>query len=84
MKVVMIGTPICANCKRIAPNVAAYCEEHNIEYTYMHLTNAPSDIVDILVAKKVTQAPAFIIYRGDEIVVITGDSIFVELEKIEN
>lgn len=78
----MIGTPTCAKCKTIKPKIMKYCEEHNIEFTYQHLTEISRDIYDILMSKNVKSAPAFLIDKGEDIVVVSGDNIFMELETI--
>lgn len=82
MKIIMIGTPVCMKCKSIAPKLEEYCKEHHIDYIYMNLSDAPSDIVQVLISKNVKQAPAFIIYRGEDTLILSGDDIFVELEKL--
>lgn len=82
MKVVMIGTPVCIKCKQIAPQLEEYCKEHEIEYVHYDLPNVPKELVDILMSKNIKQAPAFIIYKQNDIVVISGDSIFLELESL--
>ena len=82
MKVLMVGTTHCTRCKMIAPKVEEYCKEHNIEYEYINLENAPSSIYELLVEKKVKSAPAFIIQRNLSKIVVSGDDIFVELENI--
>jgi thiol-disulfide isomerase/thioredoxin len=82
MKVLMIGTPTCIKCKSIAPRIEEYCEEHFIEYEYMNLQDAPSDILNILLAKNIKQAPVFLIFKDSKIVVLSGDDIFLELESL--
>lgn len=80
MKVLMVGTPHCIKCRQIAPRLEDYCKEHYIEYDHINLNDAPQDIVELLMSKKVTSAPAFIIYRGEGIVIVTGEDVFLELE----
>lgn len=84
MKVLMIGTPICPVCKKIAPELEKYCMEHHIEYNYIMLNDAPKDILNILTTAEVKQAPAFVIIdRDDTITVTTGESIFSELDRMK-
>ena len=82
MKVLMIGTPTCMKCKNLAPRLKEYCQEHSVDYEYINLENAPSDIVQLLISKNVKSAPAFLIYKDPDIVVVSGDDIFLELNHI--
>lgn len=83
MKVIMIGTRTCGKCKSIAPRLEEYCSNHSIEYKYVYAEEAPADILDILTSNSVRQAPAFLIYMDNgESKLLTGDSIFVELESL--
>lgn len=82
MKVLMIGTPTCIRCKSIAPKIKEYCKEHSVDYEYLNLQDAPSDILSILISKNVKSAPAFLIYKNESIVVVSGDDIFLELESL--
>lgn len=82
MEVVMVGTPTCIRCKSLAPKLEEYCREHDITYTYMNLGEAPPEIVNLLVSKNIKSAPAFLIYKGEDTVVVSGDSIFLELESL--
>lgn len=81
MKVIMIGTPICAQCKAMAPVVEELCEEHGIEFTYMNLGDAPKHVLNLLQNHGIKQAPAYIL-TGDEddIVEYVGNDIVKELE----
>lgn len=81
MKVLMISTPVCPNCKRIAPRLEEYCSSHNIEFSDRYIHEVSAEIRDILISHNVKSAPAFIIYRGSDMVVVSGDDIFIELEK---
>jgi len=79
----MLGTPVCHRCKSIKPVVEEHCTEKGIEFFYYHLQEATPDIIEILTAHQVKKAPAFIIYReNNDVVVITGDDIFLELGNI--
>ena len=81
MEVLMIGTPFCSVCKRLADTLTTYCAENNIPFRYQLLSDiTDKDVIKILTEKKVSKAPAFLIYRGDEIVLATGDNIFLELD----
>lgn len=82
MKVLMIGTPTCIRCKSIAPRIEEYCKEHSVDYEYMNLQDAPSDILNILISKNVRSAPAFLLYKESNILVVSGDNIFLELESL--
>ena len=82
MKLLMIGTPTCIKCKSIAPQIKEYCEEHSVDYEYFNLQDAPSDILDILVAKNIKSAPAFLLYKNDNIIVVSGEDIFLELKSL--
>ena len=83
MKVVMLGTPVCHRCKSIRPVVEEHCTEKGIEFFYFHLQEAPPDVIDIVRSHQVKQAPAFLIYiENKEVVVISGEDIFLELSKL--
>lgn len=82
MKVLMIGTPTCIRCKSLAPKLEDYCKNHNIEYQYIDIQEVPSDIMDILIAKNIKQAPVFFIDRGEETILVSEDDIFLELESL--
>lgn len=84
MKVIMIGTPVCTKCKSIAPRLEEYCKEHKIEYSYKNLNDAPNDIIELLISNNIKQAPAFIIYDAERIIVDSGESIFSELDNLIN
>ena len=83
MKVLMIGTPSCVKCKQIAPSLEDYCKDHNIEFNYLNVSEASPSILDILVSKGIQQAPAFLISRPEETIVLSGDNIFLELESLQ-
>ena len=82
LKVLMIGTTTCTKCKSILPVLDEFCRSRNILYQYLNISEVPEHILKILTDKGVTSAPAFLIYKGDETVVVTGDEVFVELESI--
>lgn len=61
MKLIMIGTPVCPKCKALAPKVEEYCKEHDIEYTYMYINDAPSDVLNLIKSSGITTAPLAIV-----------------------
>lgn len=81
-KVLMIGTPTCIKCKSLAPKLEAHCKERGIDYEYINLGEASPEIIEILNAKNVKSAPAFLLDKGDDKVLMSGDNIFLELESI--
>lgn len=82
MKVIMIGALMCPTCNRIKPKIEEYCRDNNVVFNYYILgINTPRDILSIITAYHVKKFPTFIIYKDNEdIVVLTGDDIFLELE----
>ena len=82
MKVIMIGALMCPTCNRIKPKIEGYCRDNNVVFNYYILgINTPRDILSIINAYHVKKFPTFIIYKDNEdIVVLTGDDIFLELE----
>ena len=82
MKVLMIGTKTCHNCKSIRPNIEEYCSDKSIEFQYHDMMDISPDLMELIMKSGIKQAPVFFIVRGDKTNLISGDNIFVELETI--
>lgn len=82
LEVIMIGTATCARCKSIAPVIEEYCSSHDIVYSYHNISDASSDILQMIQEHNIKSAPVFFIYKDDESpIIVSGDEVFTELEK---
>lgn len=66
-KVLMIGTPTCYKCKLVKPEIIKVCESRGINFEYHDLQNLPTEVRNVIILHRISQAPVVILYKDADI-----------------